>query len=128
MKPVREVTDRDIAAAFYEATPRQVQRQQRKQAMQDARLKMLEEFKTCWQEHLAYLVCIPDDEQILLWLRIAKYDWPILSATIENLRARAKHPFDPGDGYSHALGFFSAALIRRMKAKFGPPPERQVAA
>jgi hypothetical protein len=124
---IPKVSQSDILQAFDVITPKQLERQQRRQAERDDRLKLLAEFQTLWQEHLSHLVELPSDQQIFTWFKIAKYDWALLSATIENLRARSKHPFDPSDPYSHAMGYYSSCLIRRMRAKYGPPPARKAA-
>jgi hypothetical protein len=124
MNPVRVVSETDIAVAFAgELSPRQ----QRKLANRESRLKLLAEFKACWRANLGNLFDLPTEKRILTWFRTAEYDWDLLRATIENLRSRAKHGFDPRDSRGHALRYFTAALVRRTQAKYSPRQERRAA-
>jgi len=75
---IPKVSQSDILQAFDVATPKQLERQQRRQAYRDERLKLLDEFQTMWQEELGHLVEVPSDQQIFTWFKIAKYDMTLL--------------------------------------------------
>jgi hypothetical protein len=124
MKPIPVVSEQDIAAAFIgELSPRQ----QRKQANRDSRERLLAQFREAWRHNLGDKFDLPTEKRIFTWLRASEYDWPALSATIDGLRSRAKHPFDPRDPRGHMLRWFTAALTRRLRGKYGPPPLKKAA-
>jgi hypothetical protein len=112
MKPVPRVSRDDISRAFISDEGHM------------ERLEIVATFKQRWQVHLGYLFEVPSDNQIFTWAKIAKWDTTLLAASIEDLRCRAKHPMD---SYEHGLRHFSAALIRRMRGKYGMPPEKAAA-
>jgi hypothetical protein len=113
VKPIPTVSESDIAAAFVgELSPRQ----QRAQANRDSRLRLLTKFREAWRRSIEDKFDLPTEKRIFTWFRTAQYDWPALSATIDGLRSRAKHPFDARDPRGHMLRWFTAALVRRKQA------------
>jgi len=102
-------------------------RHQRRLANHKDALRLLAEFKECWQVHLGDLFEIPTDRQIFKWFQIAKWDFLLLAASIQDLRCRAKHGMDTHNPYAHCLRHFTSALVRRMRGKYGPPPQREAA-
>jgi hypothetical protein len=126
---IPKVTAIDYLTAFTdgdESNQPQTRRQRRLANHKDA-LRLLAEFKECWQAHLGDLFEVPTDNQIFKWFQIAKWDFLLLTASIEDLRCRAKHGTDPHNPYGHCLWHFTSALVRRMRGKYGMPPEKAAA-
>jgi hypothetical protein len=122
MKPVRVVSDKDIADAFREGQPSENQRRKA------AAAEKLMPFKKCWQQHLGELFEVPSDSQIFMWRKMAGFDEGLLVECILDLRRRALSPLNADDPWGHALRHFSAVLIRRTKAKYGKVRPLAVAA
>jgi hypothetical protein len=79
---------------------------------------LLAQFTDHWQTHVGNVCECPTDEQILRWYKMAKWDFALLAASIEDLKCRAKHPMNPVDPYGHCIKHVSAAIIRRACAKY----------
>jgi len=125
---IPKVSTSDYLREFLEQVPAaQHPAVARNYATHTDRLELLGQFKACWHEHLGHLFECPSDGQLFKWLKISKWDFQIVVHAVEDLRSRAKHPMDAEDPYRHALNHYSASLVRRMRGKYGPPPERKAA-
>jgi hypothetical protein len=102
------------------------QYQQRRQAHED-RLELLAQFKASWQTALGDAVELPPDTQMWKWISMSKWDISLLVHSLEDLRCRFRHGLDPRNPYQHALRHFSAALVRRVRGKYGMPQEKRAA-
>jgi hypothetical protein len=90
-------------------------------------MELLVQFKECWQTALGDLIELPPDTQFFKWFSISKWDFQLLVMAIEDLRCRVKFGLDVHDPYGHALRHFTAALVRRVRGKYGPPPAQRAA-
>jgi hypothetical protein len=118
MKPVLTVTSNDISRAFREDGRT---RYERRMAAHQERLLVVRNFEEQWNTTLGHLFECPDRDQIFTWLRMVGWDDQILCECIEDLRCRTNSlpGLDPIDPYNHGLKHFSAALIRKTRAKYG---------
>ena len=101
---------------------------QRQYETHEDRLRLLAQFKQIWNEQLGHLFEVPDDDQLFRWFKISKWDFQLLCMSIEDLQSRSEHPMGPHDVYGHAIRHFSASLVRRVRGRYGLPPERKEAA
>jgi len=112
---IPRITDHDIAAAF------------------GRRQNSVGKFRDIWEDSLGHLFECPGSKQLKTWLQLCGYDWEILAASISDLRSRtASHPplATYEDPYEYAIRYFSAALIRRTRQKYGhvrPTQQREAA-
>jgi hypothetical protein len=121
VKPIRVVTESDIAAAFMEPS--------RRAKRKEAAAEKLIPFKEFWREHLGELFEVPSDSQIFMWRRMAGFDAGLLNECVLDLRRRAQSQIPMNlDRRGHALRHFSAVLIRRTRAKYGKVRPMEVAA
>ena len=80
---------------------------------------LLDKFEDFWNFELGALFECPSRKQLTLWLKISGWDFALLEECIADLWSRARSPLSPEDPYGHALRHFSAALIRKTRAKYG---------
>jgi hypothetical protein len=126
---IPKVSNTDILRAFLEDVPAAEQRElQRKYVTHDDRRRVHAEFKQMWIDELGQVFECPSDDDLFTFLKISKWDMQLIGMAVEDLRARAKHPFDPARPHEHAMKHFSAALIRRVRSRYGPPPSLERAA
>jgi len=102
------------------------QYQARRQAHAD-RTEVLAQFKASWQTALGDAVALPPDSQMWKWISMSKWDINLLVHSLEDLCCRVRHGLDPRNPHQHALRHFSAALVRRVRGKYGMPPQRRAA-
>ena len=100
MKPPK-ISNADLRAAF------------------GTRPKPVDKFRELWQTELGEVFECPGAKQIQIWLQMAGRDFEILIGAMQDLASRARSPMNEHDPYSHGLRHFSAALIRRTRAKYG---------
>ena len=118
MKPPR-VTEIDILRAFVDGDEQPQTRRQRRLAQHADRAGLLARFKEHWAIHVGNVCSCPSDSQIFRWMKIGRLDMLLLLASIEDLGSRAKYGMDPYHPYKHCLNHYTAALIRRVRGKFG---------
>ena len=126
MKPPK-VSAIDYLTAFTDPEQAHSEQQTRRQANHQERMRLLAQFQECWATNLGTVCEVPSDEQIFKWFKIGKWDFLLLSASIEDLRCRSKYGMDRTDPYGHCLRHFTSALVRRLRGKYGPPPQKRAA-
>jgi hypothetical protein len=125
---IPKVSNSDILQAFIQEVP-EAQRPavERNYATHADRLRVHAELKALWQENLGHLFECPQDNDLFTFLKMAKWEMELIGMAVEDLRSRAKHPFEQGREHDHAMRHFSSALIRRIRSRYGPAPERMAA-
>ncbi len=88
------------------------------------RMQIVEQFCEAWENHVGRMFICPSQGQLRRWCKIARWDLGLLTASVEDLRSRAKHPMDESDPFRHALNHFSASLVRRVRGRYGADMER----
>jgi hypothetical protein len=125
---IPKVSNTEILSAFLEGVPARHRHElQRQYVTHTDRLRVHAEFKQLWINELGTLFETPGDNQFFKWLSISKWDLALLKMAIEDLASRAKHGMDAHDPYGHCLRHFTSALVRRVRGKYGAPPERKAA-
>jgi len=92
------------------------------------RMRVVEQLREHWDTHVGSMFECPSQGQLRRFCKVGRWDTQLLTASVEDLRSRSKHPMDEADPYQHALNHFTASWVRRVRGRYGNTSELREAA